>query len=628
MCGIFGIVSSSPIEEQIVSQCTYALRHRGPDAQGVYMHPSGTVALGHRRLSILDLSDRANQPMSSSDGRYMIIFNGEIFNFREVLNTLSKLNPQLPLRTTSDTEIILLAFQQWGPSMIKHLEGMFAIALLDVDTKKLWLFRDRLGKKPIFYYWTRDLFVFGSELKSLLAHSQIRQNLEVDLQSVHKFLHLGYIPGEASIYQSIRKFPSGCVGELSGLNAFSIEPFWQPGIARSENGHPRSDDSYKAEFTSLLEKSVSHRLISDVPLGCFLSGGTDSSLIAAFASKLSNSQLRTFSIGFQEDKFNEQKYAERVAKELKTDHVSYVLSEEEAASLVETYLEHVGEPFADTSMIPTMLVSKLARKKVTVALTGDGGDELFLGYGSYTWAKRLNHPVIRALGPYGSTMLRSLGNSRYKRIGHQLERVTTEQRMSHIFSQEQYFFSHRELLSKVLVNTLPYEPFVFKASRDVMELSPEERQAFFDISYYLKDDLLVKVDLASMYYALECRSPLLDYNVVEFALRTPLHLKRRDGVDKWLLKKLLEDFLPHELIYRKKWGFSIPLSKWLKHNFRYLIEENLSEQVVRGFNVVQYSYVKELLELFDRGNDYLFNRIWVLTVLHKWLRENSHDGIA
>jgi asparagine synthase (glutamine-hydrolysing) len=626
MCGIFGIVSNSPIEQQAVEQCTYALRHRGPDAQGIYMHQSGKVALGHRRLSILDLSERANQPMTSADGKYVIVFNGEIFNFRQIIASLYKHNPQLSLKTTSDTEVILLAFQQWGPDMVNHLEGMFAIALLEQSTQNLWLFRDRLGKKPIYYYWEKDVFVFGSELKSLLVYPKVSVNLELDLQSVHRFLHLGFIPEDASIYRSIRKFPSGCVGTLENLNYFSIKRYWKPDASHALNQAP--DQDYKAAFTSLLENSVSNRLISDVPVGCFLSGGTDSSLIAAFASRLSNTKLKTFSIGFRESKFNEQKYAERVADVLKTDHVSYVLAEEEAADLVETYLGHIGEPFADTSMIPTMLVSKLARNEVTVALTGDGGDELFLGYGSYNWAKRLANPVTKLLSPIGARVLHLTGSSQYRRVSHLLERVPKEQRAGHIFSQEQYFFSDKELVNKLLMNTLPYQPYIFKAPKEDWGLSSEEQQAFFDISCYLKDDLLVKVDRASMYYALECRSPLLDYRIVEFALKAPFNVKRRSGIDKWLLKNILGDYLPKELVHRKKWGFSIPLSKWLKGKFKYLVDENLSQEVVSDFKLVKYTYVKELLMLFDKGDEYLFNRIWVLIVLHKWLRENRHNGFA
>ena len=602
---------------------THALRHRGPDAENIYVNGSRSVGLGHTRLSIIDLSSQANQPMHSADGRFVVVFNGEIYNFKKIRKDLESLNPGITFHTSSDTEIILAAFSCWGVDMVTHLGGMFAIAIYDTLIDKLFLFRDRVGKKPLYYFSDHRHFIFASEIKSLLNHPAVTASKEVDMQAVHEFLHLGYIPEPKTIYRSIRKFPAGHVAEVWNNLSFSLRPYWKAEEQIQER-RLSDDDSLKKELRLRLHNSVQQRLISDVPLGVFLSGGTDSSLVTAIAKEYKTGSLKTFSIGFKESTFDEHHYASQVASLLKTDHHEYILSESEAAGMLETYLHQLDEPFADTSAIPTLLVSQLAKKEVTVALTGDGGDELFLGYGTYTWAQRISNPAFRVVQTPLAIAMNMLGDARFKRVAHLLEKTDRQHLRSHIFSQEQYFFSDKEIHDKLLKNTLGYEPFRYEDPVGIRSrLGEEEKQALFDLKYYLKDDLLVKVDRASMFHSLECRCPLLDHDVIEFALNAPVRVKRRKGTNKWILKELLADYLPHNLVHRPKWGFSIPLSRWLKNEFHYLIDQYLNEETVTEIGLFDPDFVASLKHAFMNGEEYLYNRIWILVVLHKWLRENE-----
>jgi asparagine synthase (glutamine-hydrolysing) len=614
MCGIAGIFSSLEVSSKQILDMTLTLAHRGPDAQGIYISPNKRVALGHRRLSVLDLSESANQPMTSSNGRYVISFNGEIYNFKEVKVEIERITKENIFRTNSDTEVIIQAFDLWGAGMVNRLEGMFAIAIYDQVDEKLWLFRDRLGKKPLFYFVTKDELSFASEIKALVVLKKLKPQ-DINQFALRTFLHIGYIPEPNTIWSTIYKLPAGHYAYIDRLLTVSLISYWKPSEHIEEAIITDEISSLLATEKSL-EKAIEKRLISDVPLGAFLSGGTDSSLVCAMASKLVPQKLQTFNIGFEETEFNESHYAEKIAAKLGTEHFSYQLKEMEALHLVEKYLHQVDEPFADSSTIPTMLVSQYAKQKVTVALTGDGGDELFLGYGTYQWAKR-----VQAFGCFfpklavTSTLPRRLA----KVVNLLMDRVPSDEIRGHIFSQEQGFFSQREL-DKLLIDQ-SIERFKYNDIPDSF-LSAEEKQAFFDLKYYLKDDLLVKVDRASMLYSLECRCPLLDHHFVELALQLPLHFKYRKGVRKYLLKKLLSRHLPSDLVHRPKQGFGIPLAKWLKRDLHYMIKLYLSKEVIDQFKIVDFSQTNKLLNRFDLGEDHLYHRIWVLVVLHFWLSKN------
>jgi asparagine synthase (glutamine-hydrolysing) len=619
MCGIAGFISIEPVHRCEIEHMTNALLHRGPDAQGIYWHDSGTIALGHTRLSIIDLNAESNQPFYSASGRFVVTFNGEIYNFRALKKELTE-RQGVSFKTSSDTEVIAEGFAVWNTALVNRLEGMFAVAIVDRIERKICLFRDRMGKKPLFYFHSPGLFAFASEIKSLLRHPSLQRQISLNQRCISTFLHLGYIPEPDTIYNHIHKFPAGHIGKINADLNFKTDPYWKI----HDHIHPREMDDRAAldHLRVLLENAVCQRLISDVPLGAFLSGGTDSSLITAVATRHVSSPFKTFNIGFKESKFDERQYARAVAKRLGTDHSEYELSEMEAVDLVEIYTRHFDEPFADTSAIPTMLVSKFARKEVKVILTGDGGDELFHGYGSYLWADRLDTTFLKMFKNPLRTLLLASGNNRLQRISHLLE-PAGQNIPSHIFSQEQYFFSQRELNNHLLKPPFRNNAFTYDESFLGNKIvSPGERQALFDIQYYLKDDLLVKVDRASMYYALECRSPLLDHRVVEFAFSLNKNLKRRDGITKWLLKQLLTDYLPNDLVDRPKWGFSIPLGKWLRNDLHYLMDDFLNDQILELAGFVHIPYVRDLKKQFLSGKDYLYNRLWVIIVLHKWWKES------
>jgi asparagine synthase (glutamine-hydrolysing) len=610
MCGISGFFTKEEFytKDDLV-KITSAISHRGPDASGYYY--DGQVGLGHRRLSILDLSDAANQPFFAGCGNYVIVFNGEVYNYQELIKELS-----VPLRTTSDTEVILELFIKEGPEFVHKLNGMFAFVIYDIKLKKIFLYRDRLGVKPLFYYNNNDTFIFSSEIKSILA-VQKGIDKQMRLESISHFLHLGYIPEPLSIYTHIQKFPAGHYASVS-KDDFQITQYWNP--EKKVTPYVLTEEKEaKEKLHELLQSSIRYRMISDVPFGAFLSGGIDSSLVSAIAHSQSKNPLKTFSIGFKEAKFNESDYAKKVALHLGTDHHEFILSEKDAKQHLLEVIEHFDEPFMDTSALPTYLVSKMASKHVKVVLTGDGGDELFMGYGAYPWAERLNTPWIRSTRKIINFLLSNTSNSRYKRAAHLFNYNKEENINSHIFSQEQYLFSQKELNELLLKEQKNATSISYHTDSTARKLSPSEKQALFDIKYYLKDDLLVKVDRMTMLASIEGREPLLDYRIVEFALNLSQELKIKNGCSKYLLKQILYDYIPESFFDRPKQGFAIPLSIWLKTDLRFLINENLLEEKIKKTNVVDYNYVKKLIQRFDSGDDYLFNRIWMLIILQRFL---------
>lgn len=614
MCGIAGIYSTTWVNQEGLAAMTDSLAHRGPDVGATWIAPNQQVGLGHRRLSIIDLSTAANQPFHSTDNRYTLVFNGEIYNFRELATYLEE--HQIHLRTKSDTEVILEGYIHFGIPWISRLEGMFAFAIYDSLQNELLLVRDRLGKKPLFIARNQSMICFASELKALRKVIDVRKINQV---AVHRFLHLGYIPAPDTIWSEVEKFPAGHYALVRPDLQLDPVPYWQ--INAEING-PHNYNDPVGEFKELLTKAVSHRLIADVPIGAFLSGGTDSSLITAFANKLAGQPVKTFSIGFVESAFNEIEFAEEVAKKLGTDHESFILQKSEALELLDTYTRHFDEPFADTSAIPMLLVSGLARKKVKVVLTGDGGDELFMGYGSYTWANRLYQPQWRLLAFMLSTLFKRFGNTRFKRVGQLLDLPGIAGMPSHIFSQEQYFFSQKELFNSLLRNSnLPV--FEFDISRYLqLGYSPAMAQSFFDLAYYLSEDLLAKVDRTTMFHGLEARSPLLDKSIVSWSMGLNEKWKVQNGQQKVLLKTVLSEFLPHELVHRKKWGFSVPLAAWLKRDLLAIYNQYTDPELIEAAGLVKAEYVTSLKIRFERGETYLYNRIWAIIVLHKWWSEN------
>ncbi len=608
MCGITGIIGNFEIDFERFNN---SLKHRGPDAGGIFESKSKRLKIGHRRLSILDLSNHANQPMFSECGRYVIVFNGEVYNFKDL-----KAEYNLICKTSSDTEVLLQLYIKLGSKMVGLLNGMFAFAIYDNIDETLFITRDQVGIKPLFYYWDGLNFAFSSELKSF---KYINKPLTVNQEAVPYFLHLGYIPEPLTIYNHIYKFPTGHYLTLKENDLkVNFMPYW-----RMENQITSevlsNETEAKKQLETLLAKSIEKQMVSDVPIGTFLSGGIDSSLVTALASKTSSKQVKTFSIGFHEKKYNEAPYAEKVAKHLHTDHHTFMIGEKDIMALVPDLLSVYDEPFGDSSAFPTMLVSKLAREQVTVTLSGDGGDELFMGYGMYNWAKRLDNPLLHAVKSplfQGSKLL----NSRWKRAGLLLDYKNKQNLKSHIFSQEQYLFSENDLSKLLLNKQFNFNKFnSFQASR---KISAAEEQSFWDIPNYLKDDLLVKVDRASMHYSLETRVPLLDMNLIHFALNLDEKLKVNNGVSKYLLKETLYNFVPKTFFDRPKKGFSIPLKNWLLTDLSYLITNYLNSSIIEKHNLVNNQEVQILISKFRKGESMYYNKIWHLIVLHWWLEQN------
>ena len=599
MCGIAGYVNLS--ENRDSQKILETIKHRGPDASGVFCDEKSGWYFLHTRLSIIDLSESANQPFHSEDGRYVMVYNGEIYNHKDLAQKYA-----LSLKTSCDTEVVLKLYQRKGPAFLSELNGMFAGAILDRQNSSVFLFRDRLGIKPLYYHAAQDSFVFASELSSLLSAIE-KPALNKDALSV--FLHRGYIPEPLTFYQNVCKFPSGAYGTFQE-GKLSIQSYW-----KAEDHVQASTKSIErkviAEVEELLRDSIRLRMMADVPFGTFLSGGADSGLVTAIASDLSTDPLNTFNVSFEDAVFDETSYARQMAEIIGSRHHNIMVRKEDVMGKFHKGFNLVGEPFADSSIFPTMAVSKFASQHVKMALSGDGGDELFMGYGAYHWAKRFENPLILHGRHLIASLLRMKGDGHSKRAANVFDFGNEANMFAHIFSQEQNLFSAAEI--KDLTGQVFLDPFDTNTFKKMpRHLNNAEKQAFFDLTNYLKDDLLVKVDRASMRYGLEVRVPFLDYRLVEYSLNIDPALKSKNGVLKYIIKKMMERYYPKELIYRKKWGFSIPLEKWLKENdFFHEIQTNDP-----GLNQ-NYSQLYERYQS-NPSESWLYNRLYALKTLSRF----------
>ena len=611
MCGIAGYYSVKPFrDEQSLKRMSGAIAHRGPDAEGFYFDEH--CGLAHRRLSVIDLSQAANQPMHSASGRHVTIFNGEVFNFGEISSSVKS-----KLKTHGDTEVVLELISQQGAEAVNQFNGMYAFAVYDKQEKSLYVFRDRLGVRPIYYSWNNGVFVFASELKSLLQFPSLRANRKINRTAIAQYLHLGYIAEPHTIYEGIYKFPAGAYAKIDA-NGISIHSYWKPEEKITQ--HIESDfTKAKSQLNELLRDSVRMRMISDVPFGTFLSGGIDSSMVTAIAQSVSADPVKTFSIGFKEADYNESIHAKKISQHLHTEHYEMMVTYNDALELASQIVSQYDEPYADSSAIPTMLVSKMARQHVTMTLSGDGGDELFMGYGAHKWAERFQKSALLNSFRLPLSGVLSMLPSKYKRVAALLNYSGRNYLPAHIFSQEQYFFSSNEITELLIENPSDEYRIAVDVSTLNRKLSAKESQALFDLKYYLKDDLLVKVDRASMKYSLEVRTPFLDYRVVEFAMNLDENLKLKKDVSKFLLKELLFDYVPREYFNRPKQGFAIPLKHWLKKELKHLVDFYLSDEMIQKHGLVNLSVIKKLLKRFAAGEEFLYNRIWNLVILHQWM---------
>ena len=646
MCGIAGFLTSSTENEfemkLVVAQMADQLVHRGPDDSGVWVDREAGVALGHRRLSILDLSPEGHQPMHSESGRYVIVFNGEVYNFEELRATLEDLGHKF--RGHSDTEVMLAAMEEWGVNEALPLfNGMFAFAVWDRKERQLHLVRDRLGEKPLYYGRMGQSFVFGSELKALVAHPEFRD--EVDRDVLALYLRYNCIPAPYSIYRGTRKLPPATKLTVNLLNMHPVpfaRPYWSVEEAmrqRLEQPFEGSEKDAVTHLDALLRDAVKMRMIADVPLGAFLSGGVDSSAIVALMRQYSQRPIKTFSIGFPDEAYNEAEYAAAVARHLGTDHTELYVSAEEAMKVIPHLPKFYDEPFSDSSQIPTYLVSALARRYVTVSLSGDGGDELFGGYKRYflwgrvwraaQWAPAFLREAaawsLRGVGPRRWNQVLGLALSHFS-LGRGLPSPGDKlEKLAQILSAKDSFERYQVIVSDwessnsavrggVAPSSMPHQRCAAPEFHDF-----RAQMMFLDAVTYLPDDILVKLDRAAMAVSLEGRAPYLDHRVVEFAARLPLSMKLRNGKGKWILRRVLYEYVPSELIDRPKKGFSLPVGEWLRGPLREWAEELLDENRITNEGYLQTKVVRKTWEDHLSGQRDLRHHVWALLMFQAWL---------
>lgn len=598
MCGIAGLRLLGPpsldVELQpTIDLMTDTLEHRGPDSRGTWVDRDMGIGLGHRRLAIRDLSPTGHQPMVSSCGRYVIVYNGEVYSHKEIAADLEKCGRRL--RGTSDTEVILEACAEWGlEQTVKRLIGMFAFALFDRQEQEIALVRDRLGIKPLYWGCFQGLFIFGSELKALRAAKGWVPRL--DRNALSAFMRHNYIPAPHSIYQGVQKLEPGSLLRIGKDRTPLISRYWNlRGIVEHGIASPiqQTDTEMLGQLDHLLGDAVRRRMVADVPLGTLLSGGIDSSLVTALMAEQSERPINTFSIGFQEKEFNEAPFAREIARHLGTHHTELYVEPGHALDLVEKLPYWYDEPFADSSQIPTALVCELTKQHVTVVLSGDGGDELFAGYNRYTlgldmWQKANIAPypvrktMARALLAQPTSRLDALGRllpARWQRpqLGNKLHKFANAILLDDPDDMYRRMLSHWHEPDEIVVGG--HEPKGILWDASVKRSIPEflDRMQFLDTVTYLPDDILTKVDRASMSVALEARVPLLDHRVVEMAWRMPHSMKLRDGQSKWALRQILFKRIPRQLIERPKMGFGVPFDQWIRGPLRDWAESLLDQ---------------------------------------------------
>ena len=634
MCGIAGIcqVDASPLTPeagQWVKAMTDRMSHRGPDGEGQWS--SGPVFLGHRRLSIIDLSG-GGQPMHSADGQMTVTFNGEIYNYAELKEQLTALGGQF--QTSSDTEVILEGYRIWGPDCLARFDGMFAFALWDNQQRRLFCARDRFGKKPFFYTVQHGRLYFASELTGI---EQLRHlSLTMNPQAVMRYLAYEYVPTPHSVYTEVQSLPPSHMLLLQDGN-LSISRYWD--MPMPDESDRRSDNELCEELRFLLSRAVRRRMVSDVPLGVFLSGGIDSSIVAGLMARQSSTAIKTFSIGFSEASYDESRYARIVAKTFATDHHERVLSAEECADTLPGIISRMDVPMADASVAPTWLLSGVTREKVTVALGGDGADELWAGYEHYIgfkvaqWynaapsalRKGIIEPLAQLLPSSAgyinprlavATFLRAAHAPAWQRVQTMLTAFTPDMQESILDSafkaQQPGFLAPEVLFAPTREHYDHWQP--------QNAATPLARAFHVYARQFMLDDILVKVDRCSMLHSLEVRAPFLDKDAAEFAARLPVSRKLHGFKRKWLLKKAFAELLPDEILYRNKRGFQIPVAQWLRGRMRPLMEDLLSESTLKAQGIFNHQAVRALMDEHVSGRADLRKPLWTLLVFQLWWR--------
>jgi asparagine synthase (glutamine-hydrolysing) len=624
MCGIAGFIdieSASPIREhgeraRLLDRMCQVIRHRGPDDQGVMVEDG--VALGMRRLSIIDLAG-GHQPMSGEDGSVNVVFNGEIYNYRELQTELESCGHVF--QTSSDTEAIVHAYEEYGHACVNKLRGMFAFAVWDRRSRSLFIARDRVGKKPLYYTVTaQQTLVFGSELKSLLQYPEVGR--EINLEALDAYFTLGYVPDPLTIFRDVHKLPPGhhLVFETGQVK---VKQYWDFNF---ETDGSLQEEDYVSELRRLLDESVKLRLVADVPLGAFLSGGIDSSTIVGLMAGHMSQPVKTFSIGFHEDSYNELKYARLTAERFGTDHHEFFVTPE-ICSIVDELAWHFDEPFADSSAIPTYMVSKLAREHVTVVLSGDGGDELFAGYTRYVVdrgrsafsympglvRKGLMQPLSSRL-PHGTLGRNFIHNISLDPIDRYLDSVSVFTRLN---KESLYTDGFRQQLRDGDWVAQCFHKLAAKVGTG----NSLDRLLYLDSKTYLPGDIMTKVDRMSMAVSLEARAPLLDHKLIDFVTHIPASMKLAGNETKHILKRAVSDLVPKEILNRPKQGFGVPVQEWINQQLRERMHEILSDSRTRERGYVNPAYLEVLLDEHERGRRDHSVGLWALLMLELWHRQ-------
>ena len=638
MCGIVGYYSNRDTIsfKDSLSHAINALTHRGPDDVGLFFDNEHGVGLGHRRLSIIDLSTTGHQPMESDDGTSVIVFNGEVYNFSDIKKELSGFGHQF--KGASDTEVVLKAYIHWGVGCLEKFIGMFAFAIWDKTIQTLFIARDRLGIKPLYYFFDGHTLLFGSELKALMAFSRFPR--DVDPDAFQLYLHYQYVPAPRTIFKNTFKLEPGHFLIFDGKDLTQKKWWTLPGSdMETSASNQLTEDKALSQLDDLLTQAVSDRLISDVPLGALLSGGIDSSIVVALMQKVNRSPVRTFSIGFEEKGFNEAPWARKIATHLGTDHTELYVSSQDALQVIPQLPEIYDEPFADSSAIPTFLVSKLTRDQVTVALSGDGGDEQFAGYVRYwmtetmaLWMKWLpagfRYLLKQSLGKIPVSNLSQLYSTIRDYLPQRLQVENFSDKWQKLISQ----MSQMELaeiyrtticiwpeddIRRLTGHGVPCSTYenVFNETGHVNAI---RRAMLVDQHTYLPDAMLTKVDRASMAASLEVRVPLLDHRVVAFTARLPEHFKYRNGKGKYLLAELLCNYVPRELVERPKMGFGVPIAQWFRKELKELINDYLSPSHLQREGRLDPSFVSQVIKEHMCGKNNHPHRLWSLLMWEMW----------
>jgi asparagine synthase (glutamine-hydrolysing) len=624
MCGIVGFVDfKQKSNKEILCNMVNTLIHRGPDDFGCsfYVGEKFNIGLGHRRLSILDLSTMGHQPMKFD---YLeTVYNGEVYNFQEIKRELEKFG--YAFKSNSDSEVVLKAFHKWGLKAVDKFIGMFAIALYNKKDNKLFLIRDRAGVKPLYYYFNEGIFLFSSELKSFHKYPSFKK--ELDYNGLASFFRYGYILAPYTIFKNTYKLESGHYLELDlKNNKIHKKKYWDVYEYYNKPKLNISEEEAIEEVEKLLESAFRYRMVSDVPVGVFLSGGYDSTAVTAILSKTYN--LKTFTIGFNNTEFDESKLAKEYAKILGTEHTEYIATEEDAINIIPNLPYIYDEPFGDSSAIPTILVSKIAKQKVSVSLSADGSDEIFGGYNKhfkvpllqkkfkkikkYKWL--LNN--LRFL--FQNNLINSLNLlPNYENKVNKFYDMLNKPELQFIFNRSNYYLTDREL-SKLIRNKFNIRTF-FDSMDELNDFNdPISKIMAVDYKTYLVDDILVKVDRATMSVSLEGREPFLDHRIIELVARLPISLKYKNGIPKYLLKQIVHKYIPQELINRPKKGFSIPINDWYDKRLKEYFMEYLNEDAIKEIGVLNFKMVDTILKRYERGEKFLIKNIWFIFIFQLW----------